>query len=134
VPYNNKSSGSKIADLNEYFGMGYELSLGATYLLMKELKAGAGFLYTESGAKGKYFETSNTALHCSANPPLDSIGLCAGATYTVYDMDITAGILWTHYLPQKFDYTETAGPGHVTVEGEYKKDVIDIALGLSRKW
>jgi hypothetical protein len=57
----------------------------------------------------------------------------SGATYTVYEMDVTVALLWTHYLPQKFDYTETAGPGHVTVEGEYKKDVIDIALGLSRK-
>jgi long-subunit fatty acid transport protein len=124
----SKDNGSRVADLNEYFDTGYEISLGATYMVLKELKIGAGFLYTESGAKDIYFENGNTALHCSANPPLDSIAASLGVTYTLYQIDITCAALWTHYLPQDYSY-HMASSGGVDVSGEYKKDVFDIAIG-----
>jgi len=120
--------------VSDYYGTGWEAGLGAKYTVMKELVVGAGFIYTESGAKDKYFEDGKTLLNCSGNPPLDSWTIGLGGTYTVIEnLDLTLAGAWTHYIPKKYDFTQAATEGTVTVSGEYKKDVYNIGIGVGYK-
>ena len=124
-----------VKDTNEYFGTGYEFGLGATYLIMPELKAGLGFMYTESGAKDAYFNNQDTFLNCAGNPPLDSYTIGLGGTYTVIqNLDVTLSGSWTHYLPETYKIGDaTTAPGQKEIAGEYKKDVYNIGLGVGYK-
>jgi long-chain fatty acid transport protein len=127
---------NEVGDLNDYFGIGYELSVGATYLVLPELKIGAGCMYTESGAKDSYFNNQYTKLVASGNPPLDSISISCGATYAINkNFEITLSALWTHYIPFDYSYAvQGTTAGAITdVSGTYKKDVYDIGLGASFK-
>jgi long-chain fatty acid transport protein len=133
----DSGTGNKVCDLNDYFGTGYEVSLGATYMLMKKLKIGAGFLYTVSGAKKSYFENQYTMLNCSANPPLDSVGIGLGGTYSIENigLDITLVGGWIHYLPLDYEFASegAAAAAIAGASGTYAKDVYNIALGLGYK-
>jgi long-chain fatty acid transport protein len=129
------NSGVVNGSVNDYFGTGYELSLGATYKIIKELKLGVGFLYTESGAKKSYFENQFTFLNASANPPLDSIGVTMGGTYSIesLNLDITLTGTWIHYIPLDYSFAISGTASGVVdnVSGTYEKDVYDIALGVA---
>jgi long-subunit fatty acid transport protein len=120
--------GTKAGDLNDYFGLGYEAGLGVTYEIIEGLKAGAGFMYTESGAKDSYFNDSKTILNASANPPLDSIAISLGASYALKNgLSFTLAGLYNHYLPQ--DYAVSV-PGVFGVSGTYEKDVVNVGIGV----
>ena len=126
----DSATGNKAGKVNEYFGTGWEVGLGATYKVIKELKVGIGCLYTESGAKKSYLNDIKTAFNASANPLLDSIAVGLGANYAVLEnLDVTLSLLGTHYLPENF----SLNAGAFKVSGKYAKDVIDIAYGVSYK-
>jgi long-chain fatty acid transport protein len=121
LPYANLSGKQK------YFTVGYDIGLGATWQILKPLKLGAGFSYTESGAGAAYY--NEEVLNASANPPLDSIAFGAGATYSFsFGLDLNLGLLYCHYLPA--DYTAMY-PNVTSVNGVNKKDVFEIAVGVS---
>jgi long-chain fatty acid transport protein len=128
--------GTVVSKLNKYFGTGYELALGATYNVISDLKIGAGFMYTESGAKDSYFNNQYTILVASGNPPLDSYAIGLGLTYNVIkNLDLTLSGLYTHYIP--FDYKIAVQGGSAgaisSMSGTYKKDVYAIGFGVGYK-
>ncbi len=111
--------------LEDQFGTGWEVALGATYKVMEALKVGASVMYTDQAVKKEYLETDSDLLTTSANPILDSIFMGLGATYTVIpNLDLTVALAWVHYLPE--DVKTTAG-----LDINYKKDIYNIALGAS---
>jgi opacity protein-like surface antigen len=113
-------------DLSDYFGLGYEAGLGVTYEIIEGLKAGAGFMYTESGAKDDYYNDSRTVLNASANPPLDSIAIGLGASYALKNgLSFTLAGLYSHYLPQDYSISESA-----VASGTYEKDVVNVGIGV----
>jgi long-subunit fatty acid transport protein len=116
------------AKVDDYFDIGFDAGLGATWQVLDALKLGLGFSYTESGTKEKYYNES--VLNASANPPLDSMAFGLGGTYSFgFGLDLNLGVLYCHYLPA--DY-EAVGPGGAFgVEGTNKKDVINIGIGVS---
>jgi long-chain fatty acid transport protein len=131
------STGLKKTDLNEYFDVGCDIGIGATYRIIENLKIGGGINYTESGAKDKYFKDSGTLLNASANPLLDSIAFGLGATYgiTKYGLDLTLSCLYSHYIPQDYSVTQYSTPPNpivpvYTVDGTYKKDIFEIGIGV----
>jgi long-chain fatty acid transport protein len=112
----------------DYFDMGYDIGIGAKWQVLKALRIGAGFSYTEVGAKQSYYDEQ--AMNATANPPLDSVNFGLGVTYSFgFGLDINLGVLYAHYLPA--DYKASASSGMVTAEGTNKKDVINIGLGVS---
>jgi len=133
----NSEDNSVVQNQNKYFGTGYELAFGATFKVIPDLKIGAGFMYTKSGAKDSYFNNQYTSLIASANPPLDSWAIGCGATYNVMtNLDLTLSGLYTHYLP--FNYTITSQglktPSAVSgASGTYKKDIIALGVGVGFK-
>lgn len=123
-------------DIKDYYGTGYEVSLGATYLVMPELKIGAGFIYTDSGAKKSIFNNQFTILTTSANPPLNAWTISLGATYTVIpDLDVTLSGSWTHYIPVDYKIVPTGAAANLvsSITGTYKKDVYNIGVGVGYK-
>jgi long-chain fatty acid transport protein len=126
------SNGNAVADLNEYFGTGYEITFGATYMILSDLRIGAGINYGVSGAKDKYFKDANTVLVCSANPPLDSIAFAIGGTYMLQEnVDLTLACTWTHFIPYKAEMNAGTGFDNVTVD--YEKNIYVIAIGAGYK-
>ena len=136
----------KSKDTADYFGTGWEASIGAKYKVLPELTVGAGFIYTYMGAKDEYFEDLGPILNCSSNPPLDSYTIGLGVTYDVMPgLDVTLAGSWTHYLPKSYEFVASpaedinpTAPGtafspETVIKGEYKKDVYNIALGVSYK-
>jgi long-subunit fatty acid transport protein len=122
------NEGISAGDLNDYFGLGYEAGLGVTYEIIEGLKAGAGFMYTESGAKDDYFNDRMTILNASGNPPLDSIAIGLGASYVLKNgLSFTLAGLYSHYLPQDYSIPVT---GAFDVSGTYEKDVINVGIGV----
>jgi opacity protein-like surface antigen len=123
---------TKTKDINEYFGLGYEAGIGVTYEIIEGLKAGAGFMYTESGAKDDYFNDSKTILNASGNPPLDSIAIGLGASYVLKNgLSFTLAGLYSHFLPQ--DYSVSV-PDAFEVSGTYEKDVINVGIGVGFRY
>ena len=122
------------ADMNgteNYFDNGYEMGLGATYMVMPTLKVGLGYMYTIQGTKDEYFKKESTFLNCAGNPPLDSNSFSLGTTYTVIpNLDITLSGSWTHYVAKSYKFTSSTG---ATMAGEYNKDVYNIGLGAGYK-
>jgi long-subunit fatty acid transport protein len=123
-------------DLNgieDHFTVGYDAGLGASWKISDQLKLGAGFSYTESGAKQSYFDEQ--VLNASANPPLDSITLGLGGTYSFgFGLDINLGALYCHYLPVDYKAIGRTPPPantEINIEGTNKKDVIILGLGVS---
>ncbi len=115
----------------DYYGTGYEVSIGATYKVIEPLKIGAAVMYTDQGAKDSLLESSSQLLTVSGNPVLNSIFFGLGATYTVIpNLDITLSGGWVHYLPEEADVVMSAGN---TMKVEYSKEVYNIALGASYK-
>jgi len=115
----------------DYYGTGYEVSLGATYKVMEPLKIGGAVMYTDQGAKDSLLESSSQLLTVSGNPVLNSIFFGLGATYTVIpNLDITLAGGWVHYLPEEADVVMSAGN---TIKVKYSKEVYNIALGASYK-
>jgi long-chain fatty acid transport protein len=129
-----------LANLNgveDDLGTGYEIGFGATYMLMKNIKLGAGLLYTEVGAKDSYF--GNNILNASANPLLDSIAFGLGGTYYFDNgFDVTLSFLYCHYLPvdgKKSGDLPIPAPTHVfDMDNTYKKDVIEVGIGVGYKY
>jgi long-chain fatty acid transport protein len=114
--------------INDHFGTGYEIGLGAIYKLTEEFKMGAGIFYTETGAKDSYFNNSATLLNASANPTLDSIAFGLGGTYSFKNgLDLTVSGLYCHYLPVDYSVSQ---PGVYTVSGEFTKEVLEIGIGV----
>jgi long-chain fatty acid transport protein len=112
----------------DYFGVGFDVGLGAKWQVLEPLNLGLGFSYTESGTKEKYFNES--VLNASANPPLDSIAFGLGGTYSFsFGMDFNLGVLYCHYLPA--DYKASAPSNIAIVEGTNKKDVVILGIGLA---
>jgi long-chain fatty acid transport protein len=112
----------------DYFDIGYDVGLGAKWQIFDALKLGFGFSYTESGTKAGYFNES--VLNASANPPLDSISLGLGGTYSFgFGLDLNLGVLYCHYLPA--DYKASASGGLISTEGTNKKDVVILGIGVS---
>lgn len=117
-------SSADMEGLEDEFGTGYEIGLGAIYKVMEPLKVGATFMYTNQAVKDEYLEADGALLTTSANPILDSLMFGLGATYTVIpNLDVTLAGNWVHYLPVDVD---TAGG----LEVSYEKDVYTIALGV----
>jgi long-chain fatty acid transport protein len=127
-----------LADLNgveDDLGTGYEIGLGATYMIMENLKLGAGFLYTEAGAKDSYFE--NNILNASANPFLDSIAFGLGGTYYFDNgLDVTLSFLYCHYLPVDGKKSgDLPTPLHAfDMNNSYKKNFFEIGIGVGYKY
>jgi long-chain fatty acid transport protein len=124
-----------VADYGEntgdYFGIGYEIGLGTTYKLIENLTLGLGLIYTESGAKDLYF--TDSMLNASANPPLDSVAVGLGGTYAFKNgLDITLSGLYSHYLPRDFTVlmSNDAIGTLADISGTYKKDVIEVGIGI----
>jgi long-subunit fatty acid transport protein len=133
----DSGSGAAVCELNDYCGTGWELSLGAIWKPVKERKIGTGFLLTEMGLKDSYFDNQYTLLNASANPPLDCIGMTLGANWIMENLglDFTVVCSWIHYLPRDYEFTArgaTAGAIQ-DVSGTYKKDVVNLGLGLGYK-
>ena len=118
-------SQANMSGVEDYFNTGWEVGLGAKYNVTKELQLGLGTIYTESGAKKSYLNSSATALNASANPMLDSISIGIGGTYVLEDLglDFSVGLLWSHYLPESFSLVEG-------ISGEYRKDVYAFGVGV----
>jgi long-chain fatty acid transport protein len=100
---------------------GWELSLGGTFMVMPELKVGAGYLYTVSG------ETESTPFKAE-NPHLDSwtVGL-GGAHAALPNFDVTLAGARTQYL------TDSNNEGTAD-EIRFKKVVYGIALGVQYRF
>jgi long-subunit fatty acid transport protein len=119
-------------DLNEFFNTGWEISLGAYYKIMKSLKLGMGVMYTDTGAKDSYFESDATILNASANAPLNSVAFGFGGNYALdMGLSFTLSFLWSHYLDRDFS-AKTVSSGYTVydVSGAYKKDVINVGIGV----
>jgi long-chain fatty acid transport protein len=120
------------ADLDgneKYFDIGYDIGLGARWQILEALKLGAGFSYTESGATARYFKEK--VLFATANPPLDSIAVGLGGTYSFpFGLDLNLGLLYSHYIPVKYNAASSV-PAPVNVKGTAKKDVIEVGLGIA---
>ena len=119
----------------DYFGTGYEVSVGASYKVMEPLKVAGSIMYTSQGAKDDLLEsytTSGEPLNTvSANPVLDSIFFGLGATYLVMpNLDVTLAVGWVHYLPEETKTVMSAGN---TISADYSKEVYNIALGVGYK-
>jgi len=115
----------------DFYGTGYEVSLGAVYKVMDALKVGGAFMYTSQGAKDELYTDKDQLNTVSGNPVLDSIFIGLGATYTVIpNLDLTLAVGWVHYLPEEADVV--LSPGN-TMKVEYSKEVYNIALGASYK-
>jgi len=113
---------------SDWFGTGYDLSIGATYNVMRELKVGLGFTYTEMGVKDAYYESGD--LTGTVQMPLSSFTIGCGGTYSVENIDVTLGFFWQHALAQSFDIPTVTG---FSAKTEYRKDVISIGVGLGYK-
>jgi long-subunit fatty acid transport protein len=112
---------------DDYFDIGFDVGLGASWKLTDAIKVGAGVSYTESGTKDSYY--SEQVLNASANPHLDSIAFALGGTYSLgFGLDINLGVLYCHYLPA--DYKAVI-PGAGDVEGTNKKNVVNVGIGVS---
>ncbi|MDR1933292.1 MAG: hypothetical protein LBQ57_10795 [Spirochaetales bacterium] len=130
-------SSASMNGTEDYFGTGYEIGLGATYKIVKDVKLGFGVFYTETGAKDSYFNSSSTALNASGNPTLDSIAFGLGGTYSFTSgFDATLSFLYCHYLPVDYSITayNTNNQPIYTVDGTYKKDVLEIGIGVGYKY
>ncbi|MDR1863080.1 MAG: hypothetical protein LBQ67_04070 [Treponema sp.] len=115
---------------DDYFDIGFDVGLGASWRILDPLKIGAGFSYTESGTKQSYFDEQ--ILNASANPPLDSLNFGLGATYSLgFGLDINLGVLYVHYIPA--DY-KAGIPSAVNIEGTNKKDVVNVGIGVSYRF
>jgi long-subunit fatty acid transport protein len=122
--------------VNDFFGTGWEIGIGATYKVIEALKLGFGVFYTETGAKDSYFNDQRTILNVSANPTLDSIAFGAGGTYSFKSgVDLTLSALYCHYLPLDYSVTRNSTSGDLyTVSGTYSKDVFAIGIGVGYKY
>jgi len=119
--------------VNEFFRTGYEVSIATTFRVVDFLKLGLGYIYTESGAREKYFNDSRTWLNCAGNPPLDSWTIGTGLTYTVIEnMDITLAGSWTHYLPEHYNIVTPDGNA-AGQWGSYHKEIYNIGIGAGYK-
>ena len=124
-------NGNEVDKINNFFDTGYEIGFGAKYKVLKDLKIGAGFLYTESGSNEKYLNDPRTALNVSTNPTLDSITLGSGATYNVTrNMDLTFSFMWGRYMPKNL----LLDSGVFKVSGKYTKDAFVVGYGLGYKF
>ena len=121
-------SKADLAGIEKHLGTGWEIGLGAKYNVSKELQLGWGVLYTETGAKDSFLNSSSTLLNVSANAFMDSIALNFGGTYALENLglDFTLGFMYTHYLSE--DYSVDVGP--LNISGKYRKDVYVIAFGV----
>jgi long-subunit fatty acid transport protein len=132
-----KDPSGKRVDLNDYFGTGWEVSAGFSYMLMKNLKIGAGVLYTEIGVRDSYYESQNNLLNASANLPLDSIAVGLGGTWFFESLgiDLTLAASWIHYLPHDYEITPQGATAALVsgISGTYSKDICNITLGLGCK-
>lgn len=118
-------SSADMEGLEDSFGTGYEIGLGAVYKVMEPLKVGGTFMYTNQAVKTSYLEDDAVLLTTSASPILDSLMFGLGATYTVIpNLDVTLAGNWVHYLPADVD--TDAG-----MEISYEKEVYTIALGVA---
>jgi long-chain fatty acid transport protein len=124
-------NGVKVAKVNEYFNTGWEVALGATYNVVKDLKIGAGVMYAEVGAKKEYLNDPRIAFNSSANPSVDSMSLGTGVTYTIRpNLDFTLSMLWN---PSKHeDFSIDSGAFKVT--GKYSVDYYSIGYGVSYRF
>ena len=96
---------------------GWEVSIGATYMVMPELKVGAGFIYTVSGVEPEHYANNE-------NPSLDSWAVGLGATYTVMpDLNLTLTGSRTQYLAETKAGTTSA------TDIDFEKVVWNFALG-----
>ncbi|PKL38376.1 MAG: hypothetical protein CVV44_10845 [Spirochaetae bacterium HGW-Spirochaetae-1] len=120
-----------LGNVNEYFGVGWEAGIGASYQVLQDLKVGMGFAYATPGTKDSYFKSSYTMLNASANPPLDSVTLGTGATYLFRSIgiDVTLAFTSTFYIPYSGTLSTAAGDFDV----EYRKIVFNIATGVGYK-
>lgn len=129
--YFDSSDGTEdpLGDVNEYFGVGWETGLAATWQALPALKVGAGFMYNTPGTKKKYFTDSKTMLNCSANPPLDSVTVGAGGTWLFESigLDLTIAFAVTSYIPFKGGLS-TAYEDYTV---SYKKNVYTVVTGVS---
>lgn len=113
--------------VEDYYGTGYDFSLGTTYKAMEDLKIGCSVNYTVTGAKESYYEADTQIVTASANPPLDFVFISGGATYNVTPaIDVTGSLAWIHYLPE--DVTTAAG-----FNVKYEKEAYVIALEAGYK-
>ncbi len=127
--------GDRIGNVNDFYGMGWEAGLGASYRLLANLKVGAGFMYTESGARKSYFGSQYTVVNCSANPPLDTFTTGCGATYYFPDLglDLTLGFAWAHYIPVRTTLDFDGENADSTYSVSYSKDVYMLGFGAGYK-
>lgn len=120
-------SSADMEGLEDEFGTGYEVSLGAVYKVMEPLKVGGTFTYTNQAVKTSYLENDGALLTTATSPILDSLMFGLGATYTVIpNLDVTVAGNWVHYLPTDVD--TDAG-----LEVSYEKEVYTIAIGVGYK-
>lgn len=132
-PYYNE--GDRIGNVNEFYSLGWEAGLGVSYQLFADLRVGAGFMYTESGAKDNYFKSQYTVVNCSANPPLDAFTMGCGATYYFPNLglDLTLGLAWAHYIPLKTTLDFDGENADSTYSVSYSKDVFMLGFGVGYK-
>lgn len=132
-PYYNE--GARIGNVNDFYSLGWEAGLGASYQMFANLKVGAGFMYTESGAKKGYFQSQYTIINCSANPPLDAVTMGCGGTYYFpgLGLDLTMGLAWAHYIPVKTSLTYIGENVTSTYNVKYDKDVYMLGFGIGYK-
>ncbi|AEF86663.1 conserved hypothetical protein [Treponema primitia ZAS-2] len=133
------STGTKDGDINDYFDTGWEVALGGSYKITEAIKVGLGVMYTESGAKDKYFNDSHTLLNASASPPLDSISCGLGGSYAFKNgLDLILSFLYSHSLPVDYSVSQYA-PAPLNLEvynvsGTLNKDVLEVGIGVGYKF
>ncbi len=125
TPDTNSSTDDSI-DVSDYFGTGYELSVGGRYLVLDNLLVGGTFMYTSQGAKDKLLEETSYLLTTSANPVLNSYTVGLGVQYGIIkNLDLLASAGWIQYI------TEDVTNGALDIK--YEKRVINFCIGAKYK-
>jgi long-chain fatty acid transport protein len=113
--------------LEDYFGTGVELCGAVSYKASERLGLSGTFMYTKQNVKDSFYEADDELLLASAGPFLDSLFFGAGATYTAAkNLDILGAVAYIDYL--KRSATTASG-----LEVSYKKDIVNLCVGLRYK-
>lgn len=123
-------SGTDMDGFEKFCNNGWDTSVGITYKFSRNLKAGAGFTYTDIGVKESLPENLQLLRKYSLNPDMNSLMYSLGITYSfLKNFDITLSGAYTYFLPENDKSISTAYGANLNMS--YRKSIYSTALGVS---